>query len=119
MPQAAPSGAVGCYREAGTPQALVESLVILFTPHRYNATGLERCMHIVNGPAAVERVVTMVRFCVRSAVQIEDNGVEACIAAIHGTAADAVGHIADLHGDPWIIDGVIRKRSQGAAAPFD
>src|SRR6266581_2510427 len=102
MTETAPAGAVGGHREAGTPQALVETLIIVFPPHSHCPAGLEGGPHILDGPAAVERVIALVCFCVGSAVQVEDDGVEARLTTVHCGPADAAGNVADLHGHPRI-----------------
>src|SRR6185369_13673634 len=114
-----PTGAVGGYREAGTLQALVESLVIIFSPHRHYAARFEGGPHVLDGPTAVERVVAVVCFCVRSAVQVEDDGVEALLSTIHGGMADQSGNVADLHGYTRITNGIIREDGQRPTAPFE
>src|ERR1700681_90612 len=102
MTETAPAGAIGGYREAGTPQALVETLVIMFSPHCHYPARLEGAPYILDGPAAVERVIAVVCFCVRSAVQVEDDGIEARLTAVHGAPADQAGNVSDLHGNPRI-----------------
>src|SRR6185369_570760 len=119
MAESAPAGSVGGHREAGTPQALVEALVIIFSPHSHYPAGFEGGPHVLDGPAAVERVIAVVCLCVGSAVQVEDDGVETRLAAVHGAPADAEGNVADLHGYPRIVDGVFCESGQGPPAPFE
>src|ERR1700680_421716 len=96
MTETAPTGAVGGYREAGTPQALVETLIIIFSPHSHYPARVEGGPHILDGPAAVKRVISLVCFCVWSAVEVEDDGVEARLTAVHGAHADPAGTVTGL-----------------------
>src|SRR5450631_452254 len=118
MTETAAAGAFGGHREAGTPQTLVEALVIIFSPHGHYPAGLEGGPHILDGPAAVERIIAVVCFCVGSTVQVEDDGIEARLTAVHGASANPAGNITDLYGYPRIVDDVFREGGQRPSAPF-
>jgi len=58
-------------------------------------------------------------FCMRTTVQIDDDGVETRLTAVYSAAADTVGNVTDLHAYPRIGDSVFSERSQRPPAPFD
>lgn len=119
MTESAPAGAVGCHRKTGTLQAFVESFVIILSPHRYNTARFEGTPHVLDGTAAVERITLRVTLCMRSAIQVEHDGVETGFSDVNGASADQACNVSDFHGYTRISDCISCQNRQRSPAPVD